>query len=147
MKHDAMKIRSFERSDTDTLIELWEACGLTRPWNNPRLDIERKLMVQPELFLVGELNGRIVASVMAGYEGHRGWVNYLAVSPDHRRQGLAEQLMSDVEARLKARGCPKLNLQVRAGNESAIRFYRDIGYVEDGSISFGKRLIADDGEH
>lgn len=140
-----MQIRAFERSDTDTVIALWEACGLTRPWNDPRLDIERKLMVQPELFLVGEVDGRVIASVMAGYEGHRGWVNYLAVAPDQQRRGLAQQLMADVEVRLKARGCPKLNLQVRSGNDSAMQFYREIGYVEDGSISFGKRLIPDEG--
>lgn len=138
-----MKIRAFERTDTPAVIALWETCGLTRPWNNPRLDIERKLTVQPELFLVGEEDGHLIASVMAGYEGHRGWVNYLAVSPSHRRQRLGEQLMSEVEVRLKAMGCPKINLQVRVGNEAAMAFYREIGFVEDHSVSFGKRLIPD----
>lgn len=138
-----MKIRAFERTDTTAVIALWESCSLTRPWNNPRLDIERKLTVQPELFLVGEEAGILIASVMAGYEGHRGWVNYLAVSPPHRRQGLGEQLMSEVEVRLKALGCPKINLQVRVGNDAAMAFYRELGFVEDQSVSFGKRLIPD----
>lgn len=119
-------------------------CGLTRPWNNPRKDIKRKLAVQPELFLVGESQGRIVASVMAGYEGHRGWVNYLAVSPTLQTGGFGRQLMNDVEARLLALGCPKVNLQVREGNDAAMAFYRRLGYTEDRAVGFGKRLIADD---
>ena len=82
-----MEIRPFQRSDEAALIALWEECRLTRPWNDPRKDIARKLAVQPELFLVGTVNGEIVGSVMAGYEGHRGWVNYLAVAPRARRRG------------------------------------------------------------
>jgi len=140
-----MNIRAFERADTHAVIALWEACGLTRPWNNPRLDIERKLTVQPELFLVGTEDGVIVGSVMAGYEGHRGWVNYLAVSPGLQRNRLGEQLMREVEVRLLALGCPKINLQVRTGNDSAMAFYRRIGFVEDETVSFGKRLIPDTG--
>jgi ribosomal protein S18 acetylase RimI-like enzyme len=138
-----MNIRVFERPDTAAVIALWEACGLTRPWNNPRLDIERKLTVQPELFLVGTEDDAIVGTVMAGYEGHRGWVNYLAVSPLLQRRHLGEQLMREVEFRLLARGCPKINLQVRVGNDAAMAFYRRIGFVEDESVSFGKRLISD----
>ena len=76
-----MDIRPFREADEAQVVALWQACGLTRPWNDPHRDIARKLAVQRELFLVGEEGGRIVASVMAGYEGHRGWVNYLAWTP------------------------------------------------------------------
>ncbi len=125
------------------MIALWLACGLTRPWNNSRLDIERKLTVQPELFLVGTEDDVVIATVMAGYDGHRGWINYFAVSPEYQRKGLAKQLMADVEVRLKAIGCPKINLQVRVGNDSAMAFYRAYGFEEEERVSFGKRLISD----
>ena len=125
------------------MIEIWQRCGLTRPWNNPDLDIDRKLKVQPELFLVAVLADRVLATVMAGYEGHRGWMNYLGVSPDHQGRGLARQLIEEVEQRLLAVGCPKINLQVRADNQQAVSFYRALGYQVDESISLGKRLIAD----
>lgn len=138
-----MRIRPFEESDTDAVVLLWETCGLTRPWNDPRKDIARKLEVQRELFLVGELDGRVVATVMAGYDGHRGWVNYLAVDPSERGRGFGRAVMREVEARLEQLGCPKLNLQVRTDNEQAVAFYRALGYEVDAAISLGKRLIPD----
>jgi ribosomal protein S18 acetylase RimI-like enzyme len=138
-----MEIRPFKPEDEAALVALWEACGLTRPWNDPHKDIARKLAVQPELFLVGIVDGAVVASVMAGYEGHRGWVNYLAVSPRLRGKGFGRTLMQHVERALTERGCPKLNLQVRRSNREAVEFYRHLGYAEDESVSLGKRLIAD----
>ncbi len=138
-----MQIRPFDPADSASVIGLWEACGLTRPWNDPAKDIERKLSVQPDLFLVGTLEGRVVASVMAGYDGHRGWVNYLAVAPDRRNAGLGRALMRRVEELLTARGCPKLNLQVRTANGAVLEFYRRIGYAPDDTVSLGKRLIHD----
>ena len=138
-----MRIRPYAAGDETAVIALWEACRLTRPWNDPRKDIARKLAVQPELFLVGVLGEAIVATVMAGYEGHRGWVNYLAVSPEHRRKGLGKTLMREVEARLMERGCPKLNVQVRAANSEALQFYRRLGYAQDEAVALGKRLILD----
>ena len=139
-----MSIRQFALADTEAVVALWEVCGLVRPWNDPRMDIERKLQVQPELFLVVEDDGAVVGSAMVGYDGHRGWINYLAVAPTHRRLGIARALVTRAEDELLQRGCPKLNLQVRAGNEAALAFYRGIGYVEDGAIGLGKRLIPDD---
>jgi ribosomal protein S18 acetylase RimI-like enzyme len=139
-----MNIRPFQNADEEAVIALWQRCELTRPWNDPRKDIARKLTSQAELFLVGEINEQIVASVMAGYDGHRGWVNYLAVAPEHRNQGLARQLMEYVEARLKERGCPKLNLQVRSTNQAVIQFYAKLGYKSDEVIALGKRLIEDE---
>jgi len=137
-------IRAFRKGDEDTVVALWQECGLTRPWNDPGRDIARKLTVQPELFLVGELDGKVIATVMAGYEGHRGWVNYLAVAPEHRRQGFGRVLMQEAEERLLALGCPKMNIQVRNSNAEALAFYRGIGYVQDEAISLGKRLIPDE---
>lgn len=138
-----MRIRPFEERDTEAVVALWEAAGLTRPWNDPRKDIARKLEVQRELFLVGEVDARVVATAMAGYDGHRGWVNYLAVDPAHRGAGHGRALMHEIERLLAERGCPKLNLQVREGNDGALAFYRALGYDVDVVASLGKRLIPD----
>jgi ribosomal protein S18 acetylase RimI-like enzyme len=140
----AMHIRPFKESDEEQVVALWQACGLTRPWNDPHKDIARKLKVQRELFLVGERDGRIVASVMCGYEGHRGWVNYLAVAPEHRRAGWGAQLMRRVEELLHAAGCPKVSLLVRSSNADVLAFYRKLGYAVDDAVPLGKRLISDE---
>jgi ribosomal protein S18 acetylase RimI-like enzyme len=96
------------------------------------------------LLFVAVAQAGIIGSVMAGYEDHRGWVNYLAVNPRHQRSGLGRALMGAAEAALRARGCPKINLQVRAGNERALAFYRALGYGVDEVVSLGKRLLVDD---
>jgi len=140
-KHAMFQIRAFQEADADDVIRLWSTCGLVRPWNDPRKDIARKLAVQRELFLVGSVADRIVAT--AGYEGHRGWINYLAVDPAHRRHGFARQLVAAVEERLRAAGCAKVNLQIRADNRDAIAFYQRIGFGEDAVVSMGKRLERD----
>lgn len=139
-----MKIRAFAPADQDAVIALWHACELTRAWNDPAKDIARKMTEQPELFLVGTLGDKLVASVMAGFDGHRGWVNYLAVSPEHQRQSFARKMMQAAEDLLKARGCPKLNLQIRSSNAQVIEFYKRLGYVQDDVVSMGRRLIADE---
>jgi ribosomal protein S18 acetylase RimI-like enzyme len=138
-----MHIRAFHSDDTHDVLELWRACDLLRPWNDPRKDIARKLRVAPELFLVGTRGDTIVATAMAGYEGHRGWVNYLAVDPTLRSAGLGRRMMEEVEALLLARGCPKLNLQVRSGHHGVVEFYRKLGYTVDDVVSLGKRLEPD----
>ena len=138
-----MHTRPFRKDDEDAVIALWNECGLTRAWNDPRKDIARKLTVQPELFLVGEEGGKLVATLMAGYEGHRGWVNYLAVAPDCRRQGFGRVLMQEAEERLLSLGCPKLNIQVRSTNAEVLGFYRALGYAQEERVSLGKRLIPD----
>lgn len=139
-----MLIRPFEETDTEQVVALWHSCGLVRPWNDPHRDIYRKLTVQRELFLVIEVDGAVMASAMAGYDGHRGWVNYLAVAPEARGAGHGRALMGEIERLLLARGCPKLGLQVRADNEQALGFYRALGYEPDAAVSLGKRLIPDD---
>ncbi len=138
-----MQVRSFKLDDEAAVVALWNECGLTRRWNDPHKDLARKLAVQPELFLVGVTDGAVMASVMAGYEGHRGWMNYLAVAPRFRGRGLGRSLVVEVERLLLERGCPKVNLQVRATNPEAVAFYRRLGYAQDESISMGKRLIQD----
>ncbi len=139
----ALNIRTFEPGDEETVIDLWERCGLTRPWNDPRKDIARKRSEQPELFLVGLDGNEIVATAMAGFDGHRGWVYYLAVAPEHRGKSYGRLLMREIERLLIARSCPKLNLQVRAANSGAIAFYLKLGYVQDEVVSLGRRLIED----
>lgn len=139
-----LEIRPFQSSDEAAVIALWEACGLTRPWNDPKKDIARKLAVHPELFLVGTDDDAVVASVMAGYEGHRGWINYLAVAPNYQGSGAGRQLMDAAEERLRALGCPKINLQVRTSNDAVRKFYERIGYTLDDVVSFGKRLEHDE---
>jgi ribosomal protein S18 acetylase RimI-like enzyme len=136
-------IRKYHIDDEKDVIDLWLKCGLIAPQNNPKLDIERKLKVNPEWFLVGELEGRIVATCMVGYEGHRGWINYLAVAPQYRRKGCATQIMQEAERILRKAGCPKINLQIRTTNTSVIGFYKAIGYDFDNVVSMGKRLECD----
>ena len=143
MSENDFQIREYQESDEQHVISLWRDCNLLVPWNNPKLDIQRKLKVNPELFLVGLVDGKIVATVMGGYEGHRGWINYLAVSPDYRRKGFGKKIMVAIEEKLKSRGCPKINLQIREHNQDVIKFYKCIGYSNDHMISMGKRLIVD----
>lgn len=138
-----LAIRPFETRDRAALVELWTRCELIRPWNDPERDIERKRTVDPAGLLVGESEGGVVASVMAGYDGHRGWINYLAVDPDHRGRGHAAAMMGAAEELLRDLGCPKINLQVRTANASAIGFYEAIGYVTDEVVSMSRRLVDD----
>jgi ribosomal protein S18 acetylase RimI-like enzyme len=139
-----VRIRPFELEDENAVVELWQRCDLLRPWNNPHRDIQRKLRVNPEWFLVGALDGQIIATVMAGYEGHRGWLNYLAVVPEFQRQGFARAIIDEAERLLRAAGCAKINLQIRTSNQGVIECYRRLGYSVDDVVSMGKRLEHDD---
>lgn len=142
-----MEVKQYNHAFETQVIALWEACGLVVPWNDPKKDIQRKMAVNPELFLVGvvrnNLEEDVVATAMGGYEGHRGWVNYLAVAPGTQRRGFGKQIMSALEKRLLNMGCPKINLQVRATNAAVIEFYESLGYQDDKVLSLGKRLIVD----
>jgi len=139
----ALVIRRLASADEEAVVALWEDAGLTRPWNDPRKDIARKRTVQPEGFIVAVAAEEIVGSVMAGYDGHRGWVNYLAVAPHARRSGVGRSLMAEAERVLERLGCPKVNLQIRATNLAAVSFYEALGYSTDEVISLGRRLEAD----
>jgi ribosomal protein S18 acetylase RimI-like enzyme len=136
-------VRPFADTDEDAVVALWHAAGLTRPWNDPHRDIARKKLVQRELFLVAEDSGSIVGTAMAGYDGHRGWVYYLAVAPERQGGGLGRLLMMEAEVQLLALGCPKVNVQIRSGNEQVAAFYDRLGYAPDGATGLGKRLIPD----
>lgn len=138
-----MQIRSFRPSDSAAVIALWEEVGLTRPWNDPAKDIERKLSTQPELFLVAEAEGTVVGTAMVGYDGHRGWAHYLAVSPSLQGAGLGRELMAEAERLLIELDCPKINLMVRTGNDRVIGFYEALGYGTDEVALLSKRLIPD----
>jgi ribosomal protein S18 acetylase RimI-like enzyme len=134
------RIRSYQAADQPAVIDLWQRCNLVVPQNDPHKDIEMKSRVQAELFFVGVIGNRIVATLMAGYDGHRGWIYYLAVDPDYQRRGMGRRMMEWAEAALKKRGCPKINLQVRTSNPAVISFYEHLGYSNDDVIGLGKRL-------
>jgi ribosomal protein S18 acetylase RimI-like enzyme len=138
-----VSIRGYRASDQEAVVSLWQACQLTRPWNDPRRDIQRKLASHTGPFLVAEAEQGVVGTAMVGYDGHRGWINYLAVDPARRGQGIGRALMEHAERDLSALGCPKLNLQVRRGNPAALAFYERLGYAHDDVVSLGKRLIDD----
>jgi ribosomal protein S18 acetylase RimI-like enzyme len=138
-----MTIRAFEQLDTDAVVELWHECGLTRPWNDPHKDIERKLTTQPELLLVAEDAGAVIGTAMIGFDGHRGWVYYLAVAPTRRGEGHARALMAEAERRLIHLGCPKIMLMVRAQNTAVVDLYEHLDYIREDTLLLGKRLIPD----
>jgi ribosomal protein S18 acetylase RimI-like enzyme len=136
-------IRAFTLRDTESVIALWQATGLTRSWNNPHLDIQRKLTVQPELFLVAVDGEEIVGTVMAGYDGHRGWLYYLASDPLRRGKGIGRDLVAAAEELLLELGCPKVQLMVRPDNADVLGFYHSLGYERFDTTTTGKRLVAD----
>lgn len=141
--------RAYAAEDREALVNLWQQCGLIRPWNDPYRDIERKLKNRPEWLRVAEVQRsanrwRLIGSVMIGYDGHRGWVNYLAVHPRWQGQGLGTALMRYAEHVLTAEACPKLSLLVRSDNDTVRAFYARLGYQLDEAIPMGKRLLKDD---
>ena len=135
------KVRDFCESDRSAVIELWRTCDLVRPWNDPNLDIDRNLAAQGARFFVAAIDSEVVGSVMAGYDGHRGWINYLAVDRNHRGDGLGTRLMDQAVGYFGEIGCPKINLQIRSGNAEAIAFYERLGFTVDDVVSMGKRLV------
>ena len=131
-------VRAYRESDQDAVVMLWRECGLVAPWNDPKKDIRRKLSVQRDMFLVGLVGTKLVATVMAGYEGHRGWINYLAVAVGSRESGFGRRMMDEAEIRLRQMGCPKINLQVRESNTDVVAFYRALGYSVDDRRKHGQ---------
>jgi ribosomal protein S18 acetylase RimI-like enzyme len=137
-----MKLRPYAAADESAVVALWKECGLLG-WADPRKEIARKLRVNPEWFLVGERDSRIIGTCMVGYEGHRGWINYLAVAAECRGRGHGRELVAEAERLLRAAGCAKINLQVRSTNARVIAFYERLGFKADAVLSFGKRLEAE----
>ena len=139
-----MNIRPFENSDREAVIELWSRCGLIVSWNDPGKDIDRKLQVDPELFVIGEVESNLVATAMGGYDGHRGSIFYLAVDTEHQGRGCGRNIVEYLANLLERRGCAKLNIMVRNSNHEMIEFYRRLGFKGDEVICLGKRLIKDE---
>ena len=136
-----MQIRPFKEADIEAVSTLWqEVFPDDPPHNAPAIVIKQKLQCQPELFFVGELDGSIVGTVLTGYDGHRGWLYSVAVSPKQRRQGLGTKLIRHAEKELTAIGCTKINLQVRSTNAAVVAFYKELGYEIEERISMGKRF-------
>ena len=136
----SFKIVKYRSEYQDAVVDLWKKCNLTVPQNDPVEDIQKKIDFQPKLFFIALLNCKMIGSVMVGYEGHRGWINYLAVLPDCQRHGYGRELVEKAINELKKLGCLKVNLQVRRSNISAVEFYKHLGFKEDDVVSLGKRL-------
>jgi ribosomal protein S18 acetylase RimI-like enzyme len=144
MPEPALGVRVFRpdaSEDRRQVVALWNRVFPgDPPWNAPDAMIDRKLGAQPELFLVAEIDGRIAGTVLAGFDGVRGWLYHLAVAPEERRRGCGARLVAAAELALRALGCTKVNLQVRAGNAEAVAFYRRLGYEVEERVSMGRRL-------
>ena len=137
----SLEIRACRDADRAAVCELWRNVFDDAPaWNVPEDDIELKQTAQPELLLVALTDGVLVGTVMAGFDGHRGWIHLLAVDPAHRRAGIADALVRAAETGLQKLGCRKVNLQVRAGNEQVMSFYEKLGYGVEERVSMGKRI-------
>ena len=140
-----IRVEPYRDAQFDDIRALWlEAFPDDPPHNRAEVAIPAKLAVQPELLLVAVDGGEAVGTVMAGYDGHRGWLYSVAVRHTHRRSGIGKLLIAEAEQRLAQLGCTKVNLQVRAGNDAALAFYARIGYVVDDVTSLGKRLDTTD---
>ena len=127
-------------ADAPAVVRLWEACGLVRPWNPPAADFARAIEGPSSAVLIARGADTVVGSVMVGHDGHRGWIYYLAVSPDRRRAGLGRALMAAAERWLRARNMPKLQLMVRADNAEALAFHRALGLREQAVTVMGRFL-------
>lgn len=136
----SLHIRTYREQDRDAVIALWERCGLTRPWNDPAADIELCVRSREASLMVGYKEGELIASVMVGHDGHRGWIYYLAVQPGHQGHGHGREMMTEAELWLTSRGIPKVQLMVRTGNQSAEAFYGALGYEAQDVTVFGKWL-------
>jgi ribosomal protein S18 acetylase RimI-like enzyme len=136
-------LRAFDRTDTAAVIDLWRRCDLVRAWNDPQRDIDRKLSEQPELFIVAVRDGTLIGSAMAGFDGHRGWIYYLAVDEAARHGGVGRVLVERLENDLRAVGCPKVQLMVRSDHLAANAFYDRLDYGTDAVVVRSKRLISD----
>ena len=139
-------IRAFRPDDTAAVIDLWVECDLVVPWNNPETDIQRKQQDSNEMFFVGEIDAELMASCMAGYDGHRGWIYFMAVRQAQRGNGFASRMVEHAERELKKLGCPKVELLVRNRNIGVMEFYTSIGYAQEPVTVLSKRLI-EDAEH
>jgi ribosomal protein S18 acetylase RimI-like enzyme len=138
-----MEIRPYAAADFDAVVALWDAAGISVPYNDPALDIPRALASPNARLFVGTEDGAVVGTVLAGHEGHRGWLYKLAVAPDHRRRGLGRQLVAHAEAWLAAQDMPKINLMIRDTNAEVRDFYVRLGYAVAPRLVMQKGLDPD----
>ena len=139
-----MDITDITDDDVEAVVALWERCGLTRPWNDPRADIALARRTATSTVLIGRRSDAVVAAAMLGFDGHRGWIYYLAVEPALQRAGLGRAMMAAAEAWAQARGAPKLQLMVRGANAAAVGFYAALGYRREDVVVIGKRFDGGD---
>lgn len=144
MKTD-VTVGELDRSDIDQAVQLWQRCGLTRPWNDPQADAVRALDGPSSTILAARTGDaragtEVVATAMVGTDGHRGWVHYVAVAEEHRRLGLGRQIMTAAEQWLADHGAPKVQLMVRSSNAAVVDFYAAQGYVDQECLVLGKFL-------
>jgi ribosomal protein S18 acetylase RimI-like enzyme len=137
---DDVIIGDADDGDIEAVVRLWERCDLTRPWNDPQADLAHARGSPASAVLVARAEGELIASVMVGYDGHRGWVYYLAVAPEARRRGMGRRMMQAAEAWLREREAPKIQLMVRATNAAVIGFYERLGLERQDVVTLGKRL-------
>ncbi len=135
-----MEIRACATADREDVVSLWEACGLTRPWNDPRADFDQAVATVTSTVLGAFEGNRVIASVMMGFDGHRGWVYYLAVSCDQQGQGIGRAMMGAAEEWLRLHGAVKLQLMVRDDNNAALAFYERLGLKKQAVVTLGRRL-------
>jgi ribosomal protein S18 acetylase RimI-like enzyme len=138
--HETLTIRPIEDADVDDVVALWQRCGTARPWNDPAADIALARRENNSTVLLGRHDGNIVASVLVGHDGHRGWVYYVASDPDHRFKGFGRAMMTAAEDWLRARGIEKIQLMVRPDNSKVQDFYESLGYFEQKRIIYAKWL-------
>jgi ribosomal protein S18 acetylase RimI-like enzyme len=136
----ALRITAIEDRDIGEVTALWQRAGLTRPWNDPAGDITLARKEANATVLLGRKDGAAVASVLVGHDGHRGWVYYVSVDPDHRGEGHGRAIMAAAEDWLRARGIQKLQLMVRGDNAQVHAFYESIGYYDQKRVTFAKWL-------
>jgi ribosomal protein S18 acetylase RimI-like enzyme len=136
---EAIIVSEVGDGEADAVVALWRRCRLTRPWNDPLADLAQARATPTSTVLAGHVGGVLVATVMAGYDGHRGWIYYLAVAPEARRTGLGRRMMQAAEAWLRARGAPKIQLMVRNDNAGAVGFYERLGFERQDVVTLGKR--------
>ncbi len=136
----SFEIVRYDSNYQKAVIDLWKQCDLIVPQNDPAVDIQRKLVFQPELFFIALEDGQVVGSIMVGYEGHRGWLNYVAVLPDYQKRGYGKKLIDKSIDELRKLGCLKVNVQVRRNNPSAVEFYKHLGFKDDNVVGLGMRL-------
>jgi len=140
MSSAPLTFREATADDAATVIALWQAAGLTRPWNDPDSDFAKALAHPTARVLVAERLGGVPGTVMVGYDGHRGWLYYLAVAPGAQRQGIGQRLVRAAEHWLTQQGCPKVMLMVRSDNAAVAAFYQSLGYDAQAVTTFGRRL-------